>query len=97
MHSPVMLSTFVPAIGLYADSGLIPERYHSHDGRTLAQGSIRLEQNSDSVGTGFFSRIPTSPFASDVRCAASIWRATLSLPCFVDSRTSSPFHMNLYQ
>lgn len=24
-------------------------------------------------------------------------RATLSLPCFVDSRIERPFHMNLYQ
>src|SRR5690348_16216668 len=78
-----MLSSFVPAIVLYASGGLMPERYQSHDGRTLAQGSTLLAQNSENVGTGLFSRIPTSPFASDVRCAASIWRATLSLPCFV--------------
>src|SRR5208283_6078927 len=54
-------------------------------------------RKSASVGAAFFSRMPTSPLANDVRCAASIWRATLSLPCFVDSRTSFPCHMNLYQ
>jgi hypothetical protein len=31
----------------------------------LAQGSIRFSINSPSVGVGFFSRMPTSPFASD--------------------------------
>src|SRR5262249_40548327 len=43
----------------------------------FAHGSRRLWQKSASVGTAFFSRIPTSPFASDVRWAASICRATL--------------------
>src|SRR5438045_2163221 len=81
----------------------MPVRYHVQFLRQVvsnlafAQGSTRCEQNSLSVGAVFFSRIPTSPFANEVRCADSIWRATLSLPCFVDSRTSSPFHINLYQ
>ena len=46
---------------------------------------MRLVQNSANVGNGLRSRIPTSPFASAARCAASIWRATLSFWCFVDT------------
>ncbi len=38
----------------------------------LAQGSRRFLQKSASVGAVFLSRIPTSPLANDVRCAASI-------------------------
>src|ERR1700736_485117 len=81
----------------------MPVRYqvqffgHSRSNLALAHGSTRSEQNSLNVGTVLFSRIPTSPFARDVRCAASICRATLSLPCLVDSRMSFPCHMNLYQ
>jgi hypothetical protein len=84
-------------------SARIPVRYQSqffrHDFSKVAfaHGSIRPVQNSVSVGMIFRSRMPTSPFAREVRCAASICRATLSLPCLVDSRTSFPCHMNLYQ
>src|ERR1700682_1315223 len=53
--------------------------------------------NSLSVGAAFFSLIPTSPLATAVGCADSMLRATLSLPCFADSRTSLSCHMNLYE
>ena len=54
----------------------------------LCPRSKSLSAELARVGTGFFSRIPDFAFGSDVRCAASICRATLSLPCFVDSRTN---------
>ena len=38
----------------------MPDRYQSQDGRTLAHGFTRWEQKVDSIGTGFFSRIPNS-------------------------------------
>jgi len=49
----------------------------------LLRNPLALEQVS-------FLEFPTSPFASDVRCAASIWRATLSFPCLVDSAYELP-------
>src|SRR5947208_5542332 len=96
-------SSFALASFLYDFSALIPKRYQRYvlgagfSNVAFAHGSMRFRQNSSKVGTVFFSRIPTSPLANDVRCAASICRATLSLPCLVDSRTVLPFHMNLYQ
>ena len=61
------------------------------------QGQKLRLQNTSSVGTRFFSRMPTSPFARDARWTDSICRANLSFPCLVDSRMSCPCHMNLYQ
>lgn len=52
--------------------------------------------NAASVGTGFLSRMPTSPFARAVRRAASICSATRLLLCFVLSRIWWPFQVNLY-
>jgi len=43
-----------------------------------------------SVGTGFFSRMPTSPLARDVRCAALHLLCNALLLCFVLSCTRSP-------
>src|SRR5208337_2053781 len=62
----------------------------------VANASTRL-QNSANVGAGFFSRMPTSPFANAVRCAASICRAKRGFPCFVDSWTCSPLNTKWYQ
>ena len=84
------------ASGLYFRMARIAVRYQSHvfgtlcSNRAFAQGSNRRARIHLSVGAGFFSRIPTSPFASEVRCADSMLRATLSFPCFVDSRISFP-------
>jgi len=49
MFSLVMTSSLMPAIVLYASNGLMQERYQSRDGRALAQGSTRFEQNSARV------------------------------------------------
>src|SRR6202030_504667 len=40
--------------------------------------------------------MPTSPFASEVLCAASICSATRLFVCLVLSRIGSPFQVNLY-
>src|SRR6266566_3535891 len=81
-------------LGRYQSSHVFGEDFSNV---AWTHGSNRLSMNSARVGDDFFSRMPTSPFASEVRCADSICRATLSLPCFVDSRTSLPCHINLYQ
>src|SRR6266487_1145580 len=101
--SPVISSNLAFARGSYLVSRRMPARNQSQLLRQVcsnvawAQGSNLRSQNSFRIGAGFFSRMPTSPFANEVRCVASICRATLSLPCLVDSRITCPFHMNLYQ
>ena len=75
--SPLISLSLMLARAGYFRRARSPARYQSQDERRLAHGSIRVWQNSDSVGRGFLSRMPTSPFASDVRCAASIWPVPL--------------------
>jgi hypothetical protein len=45
-------------------------------------------------GIGFFSPIPTSPFASVALCVASICSATRLTVCFVNSLIRLPSQMN---
>ena len=52
--------------------------------------------NPRSVGTGFLSRSPTSPFAKEVLCVTSICSAIRLLACLVLSQIGSPFQLNLY-
>src|SRR2546427_197596 len=102
-NSLVISSRRARARGLYFVRAPMPVRYHVQFFRQAlsnvarAHGSTRLSQNALRVGMDFGSRKPASPFASETRCADSICRATLSLPCLVDSRTGLPCHTNLYQ
>jgi hypothetical protein len=63
-------------------------RICSHRNRRHSSG--RSPQSMSRVG------MPTSPFASDVLCAASICSATRLFVCFVLSRIASPFQVNRY-
>ena len=60
------------------------------------EGENRLSANSANVGIRFRSRIPTSPFARDALCAASICSAVRLFVCFVLSRINRAFQVNLY-